>query len=258
VRPRAPQVGELDEQETRTLFFSPLSVILAQCELARKERSRDERFDVIERQARRIRDLLERSRLPAQTESPLQEIDPVAQVRTTLDQLASLALARGVQVHLTVDDVPAIRANPEVLAHALRHLVRGAIEAAPEGHGDVTVAVGVLPPQGTPTHLAFAVADDGPGHDPRQVAQVFDTAAPRAGARNDELCYAVVQSVAIAMGASLTIDSEPGPGAGTRATMKVPLAAVQRSKRGPASAAAPASVAAPASPGRPRARPVAR
>ena len=125
-------------------------------------------------------------------------------------------------VHETIESVPRIETNPFLLTHALRHLLKAAIQAAPEEVGDVTMAVGLLPAKGNAEHVAFAVADDGPGIPPEQLPFIFHPYPDgSSGVRGECLAYAVVYAVAHAMGATVIVNSAPG--SGTQATLMVPL-----------------------------------
>jgi signal transduction histidine kinase len=215
------------------LLLSPVTVILGQCELARADGGPIARLDVIERHARRVADLLRRPEAAAMTSpearaprAPVGPVSPDARllepgacVREAIDSHAELAQERGVNVHLDVDDTPAIRANPFLVGHALRHLVRASIEAAPRRTGDVTVAVGEIDGE-----VLFAVADDGPGLGAEQLAAIFDPAMRSdASWGTESLAYAVVHAVTQALGATLLLDTAPD--AGTRATIRMPAAA---------------------------------
>jgi len=206
------------------LLVSPLTVILAQCELARSGGEMTRRLETIERQARRIADVVERHRTMAGGKaSDTQRVDPVECALAAKRAVATLAADRGVAVHEILDDVQAIEANPVLLKHALRQVLRAAVEASPRDMGDVTLAVGVLPIDGEPTHVAFAVADDGPGIDLLQLPRIFHPFPEDVGSmRSEGYAYAVAYAIARAMGANLVIDTAPGHG--TRATLKLPLA----------------------------------
>ena len=150
--------------EVLDLMASPLSILLAQCELAKGSGEMDERIQLIERQARRMSKLIHREidTSDRRVRWEAQQLEPGACVRAAVTHHAGLALERGVKVHVLVDDTPAVKASPFLLPHALRHLVRAAIESASPNKGDVTVAVGLFPVTGEPTHVGFAVYDDGP------------------------------------------------------------------------------------------------
>ena len=216
-------VGMLTEDMSH-LVISPLTVILGQCELARGGGEDQHRIEIIERQAQRITDVVERFRsIGKEHRDETEQIDPARCARNVVDSLESLATERDVRIHEMFEPCPRIRANPALLSHALRHLLRTAIEAAPRNIGDVTLAVGVMPADNGPGHVMFAVADDGPGIPPEQLPRVFH-AFPEGGAnvRGEGFSYAVVYAIAQAIGATVVVESAPG--AGTRATLKIPLA----------------------------------
>jgi len=226
---------------TYDMLYSPLLVILGQCELARRDRSRagaDDSFrmTIVERQARRMRDLLERQYRPGSAPAPeagQRRLDPAACMRAAVDQWAGRALERGVRVHRVIESPPAVRCNPTMLRHALRHLVGAAVEAPTGGNGDVTVAVGELDGQ-----AMFAVADDGPGLDAEQLANLF---RPVELDQDGEatLSYAIVYALSHALGGSFVLDTAPGEG--TRATLRLPLAPTPRRAAGTAAPEVPAA-----------------
>jgi signal transduction histidine kinase len=205
------------------MVLSPVTIIQGQCELARVKGESDRRLEIIEREARRIANVVERFRgLGREQRDEVQEVDPVACAQQALRSLSGLVRERDVTVHETIESVPRIETNPFLLTHALRHLLKAAIQAAPREVGDVTVAVGLLPTKGEAAHVAFAVADDGPGIPPEQLPFIFHPYPDgSAGVRGECLAYAVVYAVAHAMGATVVVNSTPG--AGTQATLKVPL-----------------------------------
>jgi len=218
------------DTDTWALLVAPLTSILHQCELARGQRQMDTRLEEVEKHARRMRDLL--ARLPGaerKIQEELAEIEPEAALRAAVDSYSGLALDRDVNVHVVVEPAPVVVTNARLLQRALRHLVRTAITSAPVGRGDVTAAVGLLPADGEPTHLAFAVADGGPGVEPARLVRILDPSIEEETQPTaEELAYSVVYALARAMGAQFTMTSAPGTG--TRATIKIPLdrAALQR------------------------------
>ena len=225
----APPEGEtmsalgLLTDEMRHMIVSPLTVILGQCELARNGGELPRRIETIERQARRISDVVERfGCIGKEHRGDAGELDPGELAREVTASLQGLAFERDIRIHEMIDDCPPLRTNPALLRHALKHLLKTAINAAPVGVGDVTLAVGELPAEDGPGHIAFAVADDGPGIEPDQLPRIFHP-FPEGGdvLGGDGLSYAVVYAIARATGGTVVIDSAPG--AGTRATLKVPL-----------------------------------
>jgi signal transduction histidine kinase len=211
------------DTDTWALLVSPLTAILAQCELARGQRRMDTRLEEVEKHAMRMRDLL--ARLPGadrKIEEELEEVDPQATMRAAVESYSGLSLDRDVKVHVVVERVPTVVTNARLLQRALRHLVRTAISSAPPRKGDVTAAVGLLPVEGEPTHLALAVADDGPGIEPARLLRILDPSIEEETQPTaEELAYSVVFALARAMGAQFAMQSAPGTG--TRATIKIPL-----------------------------------
>jgi signal transduction histidine kinase len=205
------------------LLVAPLKAILHQCELARGQRQMDVRMEEVEKHASRMRDLL--ARLPGadrKIEEELEEVEPLAAMRAAVDSYSGLALDREVKVHVVVEPAPTIVTNARLLQRALRHLVRTAITSAPPRRGDVTAAIGLLPVEGEPTHLALAVADDGPGIEPARLVRILDPSIEEETQPTaEELAYSVVYALARAMGAQFAMTSAPGTG--TRATIKIPL-----------------------------------
>ena len=205
------------------MLVTPLTAILAQCELARGQRRMNKRLEAVEREALRMRDIL--ARLPGadrKIEEELEEVDGEATMRAAVDSYSGLSLDRDVKVHIVAEPAPHVVANARLLNRALRHLVRTAISSAPPRKGDVTAAVGLLPVDGEPTHLAFAVADDGPGIETARLVRILDPSIEEdAEPTAEELAYSVVYALARAMGAQFAMHSAPGTG--TRATIKIPL-----------------------------------
>lgn len=215
-------LGQLTD-EMRHMIVSPLTVVLGQCELARNGRNLQRRILTIERQAQRIAEIVERfGAVGRDHRGDVDDIDPIEVTREIIAALEGLARERDIRVHEMFEHVPRVQANPALLRHALRHLIKTAMQSARRGVGDVTVAIGMLPGADGREEVAIAVADDGPGIPPEQLPRIFHPFPEGAAqARGGGLSYAVVYAVARAMGGSVAVDSAPG--AGTRATLKIPL-----------------------------------
>jgi hypothetical protein len=130
------------------------------------------------------------------------KVDPQLAASEALAALGGLAFERDVRIHEMTDPCPPVVTFPALLAVSLRALVRTAVEAAPEGVGEVTLAVGVFDSESAPS-VGFAVADNGPG--------------------DESSDYGRIAAAAHLLGADLVIDREANTG--TRATLKVPVAA---------------------------------
>ena len=140
---------------------------------------------------------------------PRREIDPIRCAEEAREMLVDRAEQRGVAVHELYDPVPRITSHPALVTLLVRDMLAAAIDAAPEGKGDVTLAVGLLP-NGTPEpDVAIGVADDGPGE-----------------GFQGRLREAVTATLVDALGARLHTDAEPG--AGNRATLRLPVHAVEK------------------------------
>ncbi len=217
---------------------SPLTVILGQCELARVANEEGRRIRMIARGARSITDVIERYRSLVRPGSGAHlPIDPEQCAEAAVHALESLARQRDVKVHLLLDRAPTVESNAFLLSHGIRQMLQVAIEASPQGRGDVTLAVGLLPVEGEPTHVAFAVADDGPGADLEKLEAALHPLKEGAGVCHGAIGYAIVQTIARSLGGAFVLDSAQGQG--TRATLKVPLARV----RARATTRAPAQLA---------------
>ena len=157
-------------------------------------------------------------------------VDPEQCVREAAESLKEFAKERDVNVHLLLDASPLVPTNAFLLQQGVRQMLKVAIEVSPQGRGNVTLAVGLLPVEGAPTHAAFAVADDGPGVDPDALRSFLRPLSP-GGVAPAGVGYAVVDAIARALNGELLLDSSPGEG--TRATLKVPLIPVVVSTRAP-------------------------
>ncbi|MHC4135073.1 MAG: ATP-binding protein [Planctomycetota bacterium] len=212
------------EGDNRSVVVSAMTAILGQCDMARGQANPDGRLlQVIERQAQRVWDLLERHSLPVSMPlEPVRPIIPEDLARAAIHAEGALAESRDVKVHLLVDETPPVKASAALLANALQQLVRAAVLSVPRGKGDVTVAVGCLPPGVETTHVGLCVADDGPGFDPTSLLEILEPPeGEEAEPGTPERCYALAYSMCRAMRIGFVMDSAPG--AGTRTTIKLPL-----------------------------------
>ena len=212
---------------------SPLTVILGQCELARVSNEEGRRIRMIAQGARSIADVIERYRsLVRRGTGARFPIDPEQCAEAAVHALEPLAKQRAVNVHLLIDRAPTVESDAFLLSHGVRQMLQVAIEVSPQGHGDVTLAVGLLPVEGEPTHVAFAVADDGPGADLEKLQAALHPLKDGAGVCPGAIGYAIVQTIARSLGGALVLDSAQGQG--TRATLKVPLVRARTTARAPA------------------------
>ncbi|MGQ0613303.1 MAG: sensor histidine kinase [Planctomycetaceae bacterium] len=200
-----------------------LTVILGQCELARMAKSGEKRLAAIESEARRLASTVERYRSGCRAwRDAHQRVAAGECARAAAAVVANFAEEREVRIHVCMEEPPLVDTNGMLLSQALVFMLRLAVEASPQGRGDVTLAVGQLPVEGAATHVAFGVADDGPGMEPTRLPSAlhpFPREAP--DEPSHALGYGTIQALARALGGELKVDTAPG--AGTRATLKVPL-----------------------------------
>lgn len=219
-----------------------LTVILGHCELGRISPSPERRLATIEAEARRLAATVERYRLGCRAwRDARSRVDPARCARAAVEATSRFAEERDVAVHEHVDEVPRVDANPLLLSQALVFMLRLAIESAPQGRGDVTLAVGTLPLPDGGEQVAFGVADDGPGMEADALPpSLHPFPDAERGASEAALGYATVQVLARAMGATLALDTAPGRG--TRATLKLPVAVAEEAPEAPAPNEAPAAL----------------
>jgi signal transduction histidine kinase len=159
---------------------------------------------------RLVDDVLEIARLDAD-EVAIELVDPRALVAELVAHARALAAKNGNRVTQSVDPaVGAIHAPSRRLSRVLFHLVENACKFT--HHGDVHVAV-----TGEPGQVCFAVRDDGPGIDSRDLARLFEpfalgdeSYARRHGGAG--LGLAVARRLCERMGGRLDVESAPGHG----------------------------------------------
>jgi two-component system sensor histidine kinase CiaH len=132
-----------------------------------------------------------------------------------------VAQEKGVELALEVDGVsPMVEADPDRLQQVLLILIDNAIKHTPAG-GNVGVRV-----QRQGTCALLEVADTGEGIAPEHLARIFDRFYRADASRSSEnggtgLGLAIAQVLVRAHGGDLSLSSTPG--AGTRATVRLPL-----------------------------------
>ena len=139
---------------------------------------------------------------------PLLLHDVVREVETII---APLAQRR--EVLLVIDPTPSdliVQADATKLEQILINLLGNAVRILPAG-GIVRLAAAL-----DGDDVRIDVADDGPGIDPAKLASVFEPFVQLASGpevRGSGLGLTIARELAIGMGASLTVQSEPGRGA---------------------------------------------
>jgi two-component system phosphate regulon sensor histidine kinase PhoR len=168
-----------------------------------------------------IEDLLELSRLEGRdgeeswSETPLAAVvDEVAGAFTETAARKQIALRRSVR------GAPAVVTDPERLRRILENLVDNALKYTPQG-GHVEI-VAVAEDGGS---ARVEVADDGPGIGREHLARIFERFYRVDKARSRELGgtglgLSIVRHLAESVGATVSVDSEPGRG--SRFTVRLP------------------------------------
>lgn len=197
---------------------TPTAVILAECEYAKQNAKSTEDYaesiEVIERQARRMSELI--SKLLNITRMD-QGTHQAAFERANLSELAEIvtdetAMAAGKAVELKKEIEGGVYANIDVglMTRLVQNLVENAIKYTPEG-GHVTVS---LRREGDA--LALAVADDGIGIAKKDLPHIYDrfwqADASRGADRGSGLGLSMVKQIAEAHGGRLDVKSAPGRG----------------------------------------------
>ncbi|MCD8011459.1 MAG: HAMP domain-containing histidine kinase [Lachnospiraceae bacterium] len=196
---------------------TPVSVILAQCELTlEQERTTPEYVEslrVIQRQGRRmnrlVSDMLDYCRLELQPERYGKEEFDLTEL--TEDICTDMALIREKDITLTWELAPAVRVcgNRMLLSRLLTNLLSNAYRyGSPGGHTKVRLTA-------EEEHICLSVQDDGIGIAPEEQEHIFrrfyQVDASRGGAGSG-LGLAMVQGIAHFHGGVVRVESTPGQG----------------------------------------------
>jgi len=175
-----------------------------------------------DRMATLVSDLLELSRLESGERPPAWA--PVAPAEVAEDVAASLAGAaarKGVALHRADREAPTVVSDADRLRQILENLVENAVKYTPAGG---RIEITTRPAAGGGAEVV--VADDGPGIPPEHVPRIFERFYRVDKARSRELGgtglgLSIVKHLAEGMGASVSVESQPGRG--TRFTVTLPL-----------------------------------
>jgi signal transduction histidine kinase len=162
----------------------------------------------VARMSRLVEQLLLVAELEALTLKPDEQADLSALAVEVAQAVAPLALARRRSLAVVGAEAPVIvHANHDALHQALRNLVENAINHTGEGT-TVEIAVGAHPP-------SLGVRDHGPGVAASDREMLFQRfwRADRANSRGAGLGLAIVQRIATAHGARLSVADAEGGGA---------------------------------------------
>ena len=197
---------------------TPTAVILAECEYAKQNAKSTEDYaesiEVIERQARRMSELI--TKLLSITRMD-QGTHQAAFERANLSELAEIvtdetAMAAGKAVELKKEIDGGVYANIDVglMTRLVQNLVENAIKYTPEG-GHVAVTL-----RRDGGELALSVADDGIGIAKEDLDKVWKRFWQADSSRSEDggsgLGLAMVKEIAQFHGGSVRVESEPGNG----------------------------------------------
>ncbi|MFB6286108.1 MAG: ATP-binding protein [Candidatus Bipolaricaulia bacterium] len=237
IEAQAEKLRELDEVKSRFFanvsheFRTPLTLILGPLRDLRTQLSVRwrEQLDLVERNAQRLHDLVERllgiARMDAGTyRLNAQPIDLGAEVRRVARRFEPLAERKELTLTVNVPsgsdstdgatgEADRVYADPEGLEHIVGNLLSNAIKFTPEG-GRVEVS-GVR----AADYVEIVVADTGPGIPQEQQAGIFDRFTQPGGeaepAKQDGvgIGLAFVQDLVDLNGGTVSVESTPGEGA---------------------------------------------
>ncbi|HXK11153.1 MAG TPA: ATP-binding protein [Vicinamibacteria bacterium] len=174
-----------------------------------------------DRMAALVEDLLELSRLEAGEGEPfLEETLPGEIVEDVVASFAGAATRKDIRLRRADHGAPPVRTDPERLRRILENLVDNAVKYTPEG-GEVEVACS----PGPDGSGRIDVADNGPGIAAEHLPRIFERFYRVDKARSRELGgtglgLSIVRHLAESMGASVSVESEPGRG--SRFTVTIP------------------------------------
>jgi signal transduction histidine kinase len=149
-----------------------------------------------------------------------ERVDPLAVAQDATAAFRARADRGGVTLDCrAAGPVPEVEVDPMRIGEVLANLLANAIRHTPRG-GSVRVLV-----EPDPAGVAVAVADTGPGIDPRDLPRVFDRFVKSADSGGAGLGLAIARSLVEAHGGRITAQSVPGQGT----TMRFVLPAVDSS-----------------------------
>jgi len=174
-----------------------------------------------DRMAALVDDLLELSRLESGDRAPeWEETLPSEVAQDVMASFAGLATRKDISLRREDRGAPAVRTDPERLRRVLENLVDNAVKYTPGG-GRVAITTSA----GSDGSARIEVADNGPGIAPEHQARIFERFYRVDKARSRELGgtglgLSIVRHLAEGMGASVSVESEPGRG--SRFTVTLP------------------------------------
>lgn len=229
----AERLQELIESQRRLLrdvsheLRSPLARLQAALGLARQRTGEQaaEELDRIEREAERLEELigqtLSLSRLVSGVESRRDEVvDLAGLLRNVADDARFEAAQRGAMVDEQIDEVPAMKGDPELLHRAIENVVRNAVRYTNAG------AAVELSLRRDGTRASISVRDHGAGVEPKDLERLFDPFF-RSGEARDRASGGYGLGLAIARRAvelhGGDITAFNAPGGGLQVDIRLPL-----------------------------------
>ena len=209
---------------------TPLNAILGWVAMLRQARFERERvagiLEIIERnakaQAQLIADVLDISRMiSGRVKLEVTAVSLAHVICDAVDSVRPGAAARGIELHLDVDEGPIVNADPDRLQQVVWNLLSNACKFTPEG-GRIDVTL-----RADPTRATITVADTGMGISPDFLPYVFDRfrQAEQGFTRSHGglgLGLAIVKHLVEMHGGEVTVRSE-GPGKGAAFDVRLPL-----------------------------------
>jgi signal transduction histidine kinase len=213
---------------------TPLSVIRMFGETLEMDRVRDETvrreyYRVITRESERLSRLIDNVLDFSRIEGGRRRYDRVPTavepvVRDVMEAFAYPLAQQGFKVEVQVAaDLPEVPLDAEAVGQALANLVDNAIKYASAEHRSLSVQAHIVNEA-----LALSVADEGIGIPRDEQKRIFEKfyrvgRSETQGRRGSGMGLALVRHVAEAHGGRVTVESRPG--AGSRFTLWIPLAA---------------------------------
>jgi len=166
-----------------------------------------------DRMAALVEDLLELGRLESGGRPPAWEAtQPSAVAEEVVASFAAPAARKEIRLQRRDVGAPEVLTDPDRLRRILENLVDNAVKYTPQG-GEVQVTTAPGPDGGA----LLVVEDDGPGIEPEHLPRIFerfhrvDTARSRA-LGGTGLGLSIARHLAEGMGASISVESQPGKG----------------------------------------------
>jgi two-component system OmpR family sensor kinase len=196
---------------------SPLARIQVALELARSQGGAEEPLRSIAADAdeltRLVSDILASSRLDLRPESMrLREVDAASLLTSARDRAVEAGLDPARLSVVVPDDLPAVKADAELVAHALSNLLENARQHTPEGSPIV------LGGERRDDRVRLTVRDHGPGIPPAELARLFepfyrpDQSRTRQKGGGAGLGLSLVRRIAELHGAPPEVSSKLGEG----------------------------------------------